>query len=354
MKINVKINKSIFILFSFIVLFSNLRPVSNIVQATTISAAPANIVQATTVSAAPTNIVVPQTPSFGDLVVRYATRMCNNDFYNVFRQDGRDFIDFWMTAHDATLDLERGYTCMRLFYNNIKSCDLIDFSVVDHVSRIMPQFLERYFEKKRSSSGEFNVMKEKIEDCLLDNFAEKLDKFQLEPDIFISDLSLNLTNLVKSRISLVKQEEDENEFREKMRNIIIRFLDVSINKLVWYEDMYETIWSSFKSISNNLYNLGLKNIINDQDNLDELWDSLVRRFVWFLKEKGSVLPIELYKQIEEDLRSDVVFCLAVGEQDQNIKTKKEMIAEAVVRAKAQAIAFEKQGLIADEMINHPH
>ena len=51
------------------------------------------------------------------MVVRHAKRMCNKRFYETYAQDGRDFIEFWLTADEIGLDLEKAYTCMRLFFN---------------------------------------------------------------------------------------------------------------------------------------------------------------------------------------------------------------------------------------------
>jgi len=153
---------------------------------------------------------------------------------------------------------------------------------------------------------------------------------------------------VKSRLAVIKEEEEEKEYREKFRNIIVRFLESNLGKIIWYEDSYHTIWSSFQSIADNLYAIGRRGIINDQDNLDELWLSLVQGFCDYLDLKGAVLPVEFYEQIEDDLRNNVVFFLEVDEQDEGIKSKKEMIVEAVVRAKAKAIAFERQGVLTDQ------
>lgn len=290
-----------------------------------------------------------RTSSFNEMVVRHAKRLCNGGLYNIFSQDGRDFVDFWFTAKEVNLDLEKAYTCLRLFYNNIKSCELIDYTVVNQVLNTTPKLFERYFELDSSKIGELNVVRENIEDLMLGRFTEGLDKFQSAPDIFLTNLSSDVTEIVKSRLMFIRQEEEEKEFREKLRNIIIRFSDLIINKTIWYEHEYERIWSSFIGMADNLHKMGTYGIIQDQDNLDELWDSLVRRFVWYLDLKGSILPVGFYEQIEEDLKNNVVFFLEVDEQDDGIIPKKQLIQNAIVRAKAKAIAGEK-GIFTDSML----
>ena len=292
-----------------------------------------------------------RTASFNEMIVRHAKRLCSGGFSKVFSQDGRDFVGFWDTANDVNLDLEKAYTCMRLFSNNIKSTELIDHTVATQVLAPMPQFLGRYFEKDTAKQSEFSLIRDNIEDMLLGRFTDQLDTFQTQPDLFISKLSTDVSSLVKSRLTIIKQEDEEADFREKMRAITIRFIDTTLNKLIWYEDSYQSIWSSIITIGDNLHSLGTCGILDDQDNLDELWDSLVRRFVWFLDFKGSLLPVEFYNQIEEDLKNNVVFFLEVEEQDEGIKSKKEMIAEAIVKAKAKAIALEQNGLFTDQAVN---
>jgi len=289
-----------------------------------------------------------ENPSFDDMVVRHAKRLCNGDLHEIFSQDGRDFIDFWVTANEVNLDLEKVYTCQRLFYNNVKYCELIDYTVVEQVLKMTPQIFEKHFEKKKEKGNQFGFIRDNVEDLMLNRFTQNLDHFQSEPDIFITKLSKDITGIVKSRLTMIRQEEEEQNFKEKLRNIIVRFADMIVNKLIWYENDYQRIWPSFISIADHLHTIGIRGIIDDQDNLDELWDSLVKRFVWYLDLKGSVLPVEFYKQIEEDLKNNVVFFLEV-EQDEGIKTKKEVVAQAVIKAKAKSIAYERNGLITDQI-----
>ncbi|MBU1007635.1 hypothetical protein KKA53_00975 [Candidatus Dependentiae bacterium] len=291
-----------------------------------------------------------QTASLNDMVVRHAKRMCNKNFYETFSQDGRDFVEFWLTANEVKLDLEKAYSCMRLFYNNCKSCHVVDYTVVDQVSKVLPQLFEKYFENEVNPDGQFKIIRGNVEDLMLDRFTDRYDSFQSQPDLFISKMSSDITKLVKSRLAVIKEEEEERELKEKFRSLIIRFLDTSIGKAIWYEESYRSIWPSFLSIADNLHTIGKRSIINDQDNLDELWDSLVRRFVWYLDFNGSALPVEFYEQIEEDLKNNTVFFLEVDEQDEGIRTKKDMIAQAVIAAKTKAIAYELQGVMSDQDI----
>ena len=65
----------------------------------------------------------------------------------------------------------------------------------------------------------------------------------------------------------------------------------------------------------------------------------------------ETLSTAVVESIEEDLKNNVVFFLEVEEQDEGIKSKKEMIADAIVKAKAKAIALEQNGLFTDQAVN---
>jgi hypothetical protein len=291
-----------------------------------------------------------KTDLFNESIVDHAKKLCNECMYKNFSHNGSGFIDFWFIANEGNLDLERAYSCTRLFYNNIKSCNIVDNTVVEHVSRTVPKLFCRYFEKKNRDIGSLEIIKDNVEDLMLGRFIDQHRKFQAQPDVFITKLSTDITNLVKIRFDMIRREKENEEFREKMRSMMIRFLDLIIGKTYWDPNSYISIWPSFMSIADKLYRIGRCGIINDQDNLDELWDSLVKRFVWYLDVHGSELPVEFYEQIEEDLKNRVVFFLEIDEQDKGIKRKKELIAEAVVNAKAKAIAYERGGIITDQVI----
>ncbi|MFH0898137.1 MAG: hypothetical protein V1855_01010, partial [bacterium] len=70
-----------------------------------------------------------------------------------------------------------------------------------------------------------------------------------------------------------------------------------------------------------------------------LW-SLVLRFCFYLELRGITLPSEFFDEVESDLASGAVFFLEEPELDVAIKTKKEILLEALMRAKAKSLAFK--------------
>jgi hypothetical protein len=304
-----------------------------------------------------------RTAIFNENMVAEAKHLCNSGVYRSFSEDGQELIEFWFKAKELNLGEEQAYTCMRLFYNNIKSCEIIDDTVTKQFAKAAPELFDKYFEVKITPTEPIDLIRANVESLLLNQFINRVETFKNAPDVFVSKLSAepkpevfisklssDITNIVKSRLAIIHQDKDDSEFREKLRNMIIRFIDSMVGKTFWYVDSYRGIWSSFLEIADSLFKIGRRRIINDQDNLDELWHSLVTRFTWWLDLKGSELPVEFYKQIEDDLHNNVVFFLEAPEQDDGIIRKKELLAEAILKAKAKAIAYEHAGVITDQEI----
>ena len=64
---------------------------------------------------------------------------------------------------------------------------------------------------------------------------------------------------------------------------------------------------------------------------------------------GISVPTSVYNKVEVDLRNNEISFLEEPEQDDGIKTKKEHIHEALMKAKFKAYAYEKKGIISESM-----
>ena len=283
-----------------------------------------------------------KTSSFNEMLVDHAKSLCNDGFHSVFKEDCRPFLDFWNNACECNLDVEKAYTCMRLFHKSIKSCAFINHDVVENVLSEMSA-LENYFNRqqvKKESSKYKNIYRE-VENLLLERYTDNFEQIQEKPTVFISLISSEVIDTVKTKINEIKQEEEEKEYRDGLQNITLRFFDEMLSRQYWYEESYQKIWPSFINVSEYLHKLANCGIIKCQDHLDELWDSHRRRFQNYLAIDGALLPVEFYEKIEEDLKNSLVFCFEAPEQDEGITTKKEEFAKSLLAAKTKAIACER-------------
>ncbi len=293
------------------------------------------------------DLVPSKTSQFNKTFLKYIKEIYNeSDYAEVLSQNGTHIIDFLELSSEVNLDVATTYVCIRLFYNKIKACELIDDTMLNQVIPHFPKHLDRFFYSKDEGSNKLNLsfLKKNIESMLINKITAPLPEFQRTND-FTQALGNEIITLIQKEAERAEREQYKYESRERLRQIVIRFLELTLSKLVWNPKAPEGIWQSFLALANNLQLLGAYGIINHMDDLDDLLWSLTHRFCYFLDLSGSVLPLELYEEIENDLKNKLVFFLETQEQDAGIKTKKETLAESILQAKTKAYAYYKKGLI---------
>ena len=292
-----------------------------------------------------------KTSIFNQSLTHYIKEMYNHKYYaNFLSQDGSHIVNFLELGNEFNLEIESLYTCIRLFYNKIKSCELIDDTVLLQILQPMPTLLEKFFNCPECEVPTLNTLANQTENILLYQFTQNMPQFQEEPNIFLSQLSEQVAKIAKKELDSAQKTLEQKEMLERLRQIIIRFLEISLSKVIWNQTHYEGIWESVLTMSNGLKLLGINSILDHMDDLDDLLWSLTHRFCFFLNLAGSYLPVSFYEEIEYDIASKVVFFLEMSEQDDEIKTKKETLIESLLKAKAKAIAFEKKGIFTDQII----
>lgn len=288
-----------------------------------------------------------RTSLFNKSFLKYIREIYNEHNYaEVLSQNGTHVIEFLDICTELNLDADATYVCMRLFYNKIKAAELVDDSMLNQLLPYFPQHLDRFFMQKEGEQKavDLSFIKKSIESMLITKFTEQLPEFQQKPDAFVSGLSAEIIKLMQRETDRVGRLVEKYDARERLRQVIIRFLDIALNKVIWNPKAPEGIWQSFLGLANGLQTLGAYDIINHMDDLDDLLWSLTYRFCFFLDLTGSVLPLEFFEEVERDLSNSVVFFLEVKEQDAGIKSKKEILATALLQAKTKAIAFQRQGI----------
>jgi len=277
-------------------------------------------------------------------------------YADTLSQDGTHIIELLELGNELNLDITTVYTCLRLFYNKIKACELVDDTVIIQVLNSMPFLLERFFHEDTQPENKLlnlDFLKKMTQDMIFAQFTNHFSLFETQPQTFIANLSEQITQAMAEEVEKIKQittKQNETMFmKTRLRQMVIRFFELSINKSVWQMHSYEGIWNSFLTIANGLQLLGIHKIIDHMDDLDDLLWSLVHRFAFFLDLRGSTLPPQFFEEVESDLESGAVFFLEDAELDEAIKNKKDVFIEALIHAKAKSIAF-RQGILTDPII----
>lgn len=209
-----------------------------------------------------------------------------------------------------------------------------------HLVEELPQTLNPYFVNyklrgsHRSAIGldgdMFDRFKESVTNTLYTQFSSQYESFKSSPSQFFDELS-------DSIVELAKQEIDA----QQMRSATKRFLELGISKLVWSPEEHTKIWGNVKNIAQNLSLLMENAIVEDSNDLDDMYWTLIHRFNYFLDLMGTHIPSSFYQEVREDIASNNLLLLNLAEQDVCIQTKKECLQYALLEAEARSRAYEK-------------
>jgi len=127
---------------------------------------------------------------------------------------------------------------------------------------------------------------------------------------------------------------------ELLRQMLIRFLEVGLNKLVWSPKEADKSWESVKTMSHQLAALMEYNIINDLNDLDELYWSLLHRYRYFIELHSTDLSLSFYQQVKADIMNKNLMLLELEEQETFIESKASCLLHAVLAQEAKKRMYE--------------
>lgn len=281
---------------------------------------------------------------FNQSILNYVKDFYNHDYYSdMISQDASHIVEFLQMSKELNFNSSFLYTGLRLIYNKFKSCEFINDIVILQTLENLPEFLSKYFDEDLNNIN-FVSLKNDIEKEIIYKLTNNFDQIKNKPKEFALELSEKINLLAKEEINNWEKDLNKQESSNRLREMVIKLLELTLNKAVWDYTTPETIWKSFGKISRGIDQVGIKGIIDQLDDIDDLQWSLTYRFCFFLDFAGSRLPLSFYQEIETDLANKAVTFLEATEQDEGIKTKKTILLQALLKAKAKAVAFEKSGL----------
>ena len=166
------------------------------------------------------------------------------------------------------------------------------------------------------------------------NDVEKLTAFRVK---LIDDLSEDILEEIQGNFY-------ETPFRqEQFRQSIIRFLEIALNKIIWYPSDGQDTWKSVKLFAHQIYKLHQTDII-DEDELDDFYKSLLERFCYYLDMHGSGISLKTLAIIRSDITSKKLHFLELEEQEAYLEPKPERLKRALIIAEAK-IHAHAQGIV---------
>lgn len=226
----------------------------------------------------------------------------------------------------------------KLFGNKLKACPCINAYTFSAMLEKLPDILDEYFIITRMDS--LDKYKTAINDILYANFLAKYDMFRKHTHDFFDALSTEILDSLHSDIALL----NENVSAIELRQSLMRFLEIGTSKLVWSPEDHASIWDSVKTISKQFEALMDTNIIDDANELDDLYWSLIHRFCFFIDVAGQQLPITFFEKVKNEIATEQLLLLELEEQEPVLEAKSKWLMRAVLEGQARKEAAE-HGLV---------
>jgi len=153
-------------------------------------------------------------------------------------------------------------------------------------------------------------------------------------------LTNNVISLVSKNLTKPTIEITRNETIVDIQPLFVRFIDTTINKLMWNIKDPDTIWATTKGIATELEALYDKEFIGEFSDLDDLYWTLIHRFAVFLDLSATKLSLELLHEMHNEVVNGNLVFLSVQEQEPYLQTKKQVLEAALTSAISKRLSYE--------------
>lgn len=259
-------------------------------------------------------------------VPEYATDFLPNNFFHV--------VQFLKRKTDQPRNYYQ--SVFRMFGNKLKQTMYINpYAYSEMLDEITPLLKQSMTLEKTPAFGQ---LQKQISCTMYDRMLHKFDYLKLDPDAYFKELSQDIISLINSTYELSKDASVE-----ELRKTLMVFFEMTINKLVWNPNEYEHAWRNIKIIGTQLNKLYQEDILNDQDDLNGIFITLLERFCLFLDLSYAELPLSFYAQLRQEIAEKNLFFLEL-EDEQFFETKAQRLERAITMTEAKTRAYH-EGII---------
>lgn len=164
-----------------------------------------------------------------------------------------------------------------------------------------------------------------VNSLLYSQFSTKFEIFRQNPTEFLYDVSSSIVNIAQ-----------EEMMQDQLRQAIIRFCDIALSKLVWDPASQEQTWDIAKNIADQLAVFLKYNILDDTNDLDDLYWTLLNRYCYFMEIVATDMPSSFYAAVRNDIRSNPTVIFALEEQDYIVESKLSYMQRTLIEAETAA------------------
>jgi hypothetical protein len=248
---------------------------------------------------------------------------------------GRDILTFVAIARRYNFESAVLKSCLRIFYNKFKGCLLVDDVVLHQILPDLSNLLEPYLDTEKNASVAISAIQKDVEELMCECFLKYSHILTTRPNDFCTKISRSL-----ARAAYMSLEGDESKHarlchaRERLRFLMIQFLNLLLDRVVWPPHAFESIWPSFMKIGGYICQFAEKGIVTHMGDLNDLVSTLVYRFVFYINLHANVLPPDFFRVIQNELSSGAVFFLEYPEHAEMKKFLEDEINATYLKAEA--------------------
>lgn len=227
---------------------------------------------------------------------------------------------------------------VKMFSNMLKSSHYVNASAFSALLADLPGVIHPYFSLPSAARYVTNSalydasftdrFAATVHNALYVKFSTEYESFRQNPDLFLQTISADITAIAQEEVA-----------QEQIRQSIIRFCEIALNKLIWHPGDQEQTWEVTKKIATQLATLLEHNILDDANDLDDLYWTLLNRYCYFIEIAATDMPESFYSTIKNDIatRKNVIF--EVPEQDFIIEPKLSYMQRTLMEAETRAYCY---------------
>lgn len=237
-----------------------------------------------------------------------------------------------------TTDMPRIYqqSVIRMFHNKIKQSLYVNpYALSELLDEMITHLKKAYY---NTASQAYDKLHTSISSIMHDTMLNKFDQLKQNPDGFFNELSHNIINLVGTRHDLNGDIPVAD-----LRSTLLLFLQNSLSKLVWSPNDAAGTWLNVKLIADQLARYHQQGIIDNVDDLDDLYTTLLERFYLYLDLAYTELDMATLEAMRTDIASGTLALFEI-ETEEHFLTKADRFNQVAADVEVKIQAYQ-QGIL---------
>jgi hypothetical protein len=228
---------------------------------------------------------------------------------------------------------------IKMFSNMLKSANYVNAYAFSELLTELPAALNPYFAFPLSTryitnsalydSSFADRFASTVHSALYVKFSTEYESFRQNPDLFLRSISAEI-------VSIAQEEVEQAQIRQS----IIRFCEIALNKLIWHPSEQEKTWDITKKIASQLGTLLEHNILDDSNDLDDLYWTLLNRYCYFMEVAALDMPESFYRALKNDISTNKIVLFELPEQDFIVEPKLSYMQRTIMESEVRAYGFQ--------------